>query len=99
MHGILKSNTLRDRDVKLMAETPIKEFADRSVKVTVAGAETELPADYIVLTLGYKPNTELKEASIPDSNLEYGQLGCFHNRKHPFNQAEGGKLAYLEGRL
>lgn len=65
MNGILKSNALRilrDRDVKLMPGTPIKEFTDHSVKVTVDGAETELPADYIVLAMGYKPNTELKEA-------------------------------------
>lgn len=31
------------------------------MKVLVNGAETDLAADYIVLAMGYKPNTELKE--------------------------------------
>lgn len=65
MNGILKSNAmriLRDRQVTLMPGTAIKEFTDHSVIISQDGKDRELPADAIVLAMGYKPNTELKEA-------------------------------------
>ena len=53
---------LRDRQVTLMPGTAIKEFTDHSVVISQDGKDRELPADAIVLAMGYKPNTELKEA-------------------------------------
>lgn len=80
MNGILKSNALRilrDRQVKLMPGTPIKEFTDHSVVVMSDGTQVELAADYIILAMGYKPNTELKESlkELGDKLVVIGDCG------------------------
>lgn len=55
---------LLDHEVRLMNDTKIVEVTDSDLVVEKDGAAMKLPYDYIVVSMGYHPDTSLKDSLL-----------------------------------
>lgn len=85
---------LLDHEVRLMNDTKIVEVTDSDLIVEKDGASMKLPYDYIVVSMGYHPDTSLKDSlqSLEDRLVVIGDARQCQNAMEA--AAEGFDAGY-----